>query len=339
MRRWFTFLSAMCGFLLVASVALAATGVPHGWSKIGKVTGSASVYRMDFCDATHGLAFFEGVGFKTTSNGGKTWKKVSNLPAGFSLRGISMGTSKVGYIVGAKGGASPGGTVYVTTDGGKTWTDRSSQLSAGELYNVYAVGDKHAWAVGYGMLIFATEDGGATWKKQNGDDNGIGRLQGVYFKDASHGWATGITWDSPRCVFYRTSTGGASWESTSMPGQTNLTCLQFLDATHGPATGYANPGQRTTLYTTTNGGFSWRPKTLPKAVGSVHFMGFSSVSKGWIVGGLFPVPFWQTTNSAGKWSPYLVGSAVTTFNMPNRSYAFLFVRNRAQKIQLYRWKK
>jgi photosystem II stability/assembly factor-like uncharacterized protein len=337
MRRWFTFLSAMCGFLLVASVAFATTGAPSGWSKVGKA-GVTAVYRMDFCDAKHGLAFFYGVGFKTTSDGGKTWKKVSNLPANFSLRNISMGSSSVGYIVGVKSGASAGGTVFVTKNGGKTWTDRSSQLSAGELFNVYATDASHAWAVGRGMLIFATTNGGTTWKKQNGDDNGIGWLQGVYFTDALHGWATGMSLvPSRRCFFYHTSNGGASWESTSMLGETSLTCLQFL-GDHGWATGNANAGQRTTLYTTKNGGVSWSPKTLPTALGSVYFMGFSSVMKGWIVGGLSPVPFWQTTNGGGKWSPYLTGSSVTVFNMPNHSMAYAFVRNRAQKIQLYRWK-
>ena len=338
MRRWFTFISVTCGFLLVASVAFAATGAPRGWSKVGKA-GSTAVPRMDFCDAKHGLALFYGVGFKKTSDGGKTWKKVSNLPANFSLRNISMGSPSVAYIVGVKGGASAGGTVFVTTDGGKTWTDRSSQLSAGELFNVFATDKSHAWAVGRGMLIFATSDGGTTWKKQNGDDHGVGWLQGVYFTDASNGWATGITWSSPpQCVFYRTSTGGATWESTSMRGETNLTCLQFL-GDHGWATGYANAGQRTTLYTTANRGVSWSAKTLPTAVGSVSFMGFTSLTKGWIVANKYPVPFWQTTNGGGKWSPYLTGSSVTSLNMPNHSIAYAFVRNRAQKIQLYRWKK
>ena len=62
MRRWIAFVSVLCCLLLAASTAFAATGLPKGWSKVGKAS-SAEVYNMGFGDSTHGLAYVYSVGF------------------------------------------------------------------------------------------------------------------------------------------------------------------------------------------------------------------------------------------------------------------------------------
>ena len=332
MRRWATFMSAMCCVLLAASTAVASTGVPKGWSKVGGA-GKVPVYRMDFTDATHGLAYYYNVGFKKTTNGGKTWKSMGKVPSALlGVTDLAMGSSSVGYIVGPRRTDSLCG-LYVTQDGGKTWTDKGSALGHGNLTRICATDAKRAWAFGDGWLIYATTDGGNTWVKQNGDPYGFGQVHGADFLDSTRGWASGTIEDlylGDRVVFWRTTDGGLTWSSTTMAGTELLTGLEFADSKRGWAAG-ALPNS---VYSTTDGGVTWQVKAA-SAFGGPITLGFTSPSNGWLAGG----SLWQTTNGGTKWSRYLSTSRVNAFDMAGRKSAFIHVMTPASKFQLYRWKK
>ena len=334
MGRWATFMSAMCCVLLAASTAGASTGVPKGWSKVGGA-GKVPVYRMDFTDATHGLAYYYNVGFKKTSDGGKTWKSMGKVPSALmGVTDLAMGSSSVGYIVGPrKESGSPCG-LYVTHNGGKTWTDRGSALGHGNLTRVCVTDAKRAWAFGDGWLIYVTTDGGNTWRNQYGDPYGFGQIHGADFTDSNHGWASGTIHDlylGDQVVFLRTVNGGQTWSSTSMAGTPLLTGLEFANSQRGWAAG-ALPNS---IYSTTNGGVTWQVKSAPVLGGPTVMLGFASASKGWLVGGFL----WQTTNGGTTWSQYLSTSRVNAFDMARRTSAFIHVMTPGYKFQLYRWKK
>jgi len=333
MRRWVTFLSAVCCFLLASSAAFAVTGAPKGWSKIGKPS-AVSVYQMDFYDSAHGVAYFYNVGLKKTSDGGKTWKSLSKLPADFALRDLVMASSKVGYIVGMRYSTS-GCFLFSTEDGGKTWTDRSSQFGAGgQLWRVVATDASHAWVIGDGMTIFATADGGKTWGRQKGSNyDTFSQLTSVYFMDSQRGWAVGkraalIDWD---VVVYRTSDGGGTWSETSFASKTVPSAIGFSDSKHGWIGGY----DPTTFYETSDGGVTWKPKTATGMGGSPVRFAFVSATKGWLVN----QSLWQTTDGGTKWTPYLTKSIVYNLDAPSKTRAFAFAMVPGGKFQLYGWKK
>lgn len=333
MRRWVTFFSAVCCLLLAASTAFAVTGPPKGRTKVGK-TVSTTVTRMSFYDGTHGLAFFSGVGFKKTSDSGKTWSKVSNLPASFGMNDFAMATSKVGYLAGVGFTVGSGCMIYVTHDGGKHWIDKSSQLGPGEFRRVFAVDSKRAWAVGSGMVIYATSDGGDTWVKQNGDHYGFGALHSVYFTDKDHGWAAGNT-SIPNndVIVYRTVDGGAHWLSTTIDVNTNPSAIGFKDKLHGWMA--CNDQNTSTFYATSDGGATWELKSVPGFAGGPWKFGFVSASQGW----LMSTNLWQTTNGGSTWKPYLTSTWLYAFDVPDRSHAYLWATSGGGKYQMYRWRR
>ena len=73
------------------------------------------------------------------------------------------------------------------------------------------------WVVGDNG-IYATTNGGATWKVRYRDSQSLG-LEGVAFASASHGWAVGAISD-PNSLTYKfegstiltTNDGGVTWK-------------------------------------------------------------------------------------------------------------------------------
>jgi photosystem II stability/assembly factor-like uncharacterized protein len=141
---------------------------------------------------------------------------------------------------------------------------------------------QHAW-VGGGAGIFASADGGVTWKKQtrasglalsavdarhawaiSGQgqtvrttdgvhwlDLGVQHLLSIAFVDARNGFA--LDRDG---MFLRTHDGGATWKS---PWGFRLQSLCFSDA----HTGWV--ARNGTVWTTRDGGSHWKPKLLLRA--------------------------------------------------------------------------
>jgi photosystem II stability/assembly factor-like uncharacterized protein len=142
---------------------------------------------------------------------------------------------------------------------------------------------QHGWAGGGGG-VFATIDGGATWRLQTttpareldsvdarhawaiSDQGvtarttdgvhwatlGVQHLMRLSFVDATHGFA--LTRDD---VVQRTTDGGLTWLQTGSPYRLQSVC--FADARTGFA---ARDG---TVWTTRDAGATWKPKTLRKA--------------------------------------------------------------------------
>ena len=88
-------------------------------------------------------------------------------------------------------------------------------------------------------IVFATSDGGATWRAQSAGT--AWDLRGVTFVDANHGWLPEGN------SIYATTDGGATWtaQAVGIP----VTAVSFADDLHGYAVGAAGG-----LATTSDGG-------------------------------------------------------------------------------------
>jgi photosystem II stability/assembly factor-like uncharacterized protein len=103
-----------------------------------------------------------------TRDGGKTWA-VQYKGEDFYLKAVSFVDALHGWAVGEYG------FIYHTTDGGKTWTRQAGHYKISEmtgtvdaetlLFDVLAVDQKTAWAIGIDGKVIRTGDGGKTWKK------------------------------------------------------------------------------------------------------------------------------------------------------------------------------
>ena len=200
------------------------------------------------------------------------------------LASASFVDANHGWAVGGRG------TILHTSDGGDAWVEQTSGTDF-VLEDVVFLDRKHGWAVGgwprdYGVAIYggmgvilATDDGGATWRRQL--DAAAAWLSAVWFIDPSNGWAVG-----EYGTVMRTRDGGVTWtQMRNVPTPAWLHDVHFIDRERGWAVGAYE-----TVLETDDGGTTWthqqmptphRPFGLPVAYQAVRF---ASDREGWIVG-------------------------------------------------------
>src|SRR5437764_1642225 len=104
-----------------------------------------------------------------STDGGATWaNRTPPLAAPISGRGIAVDPGNSNTVIAVFGGDFGGGQVWVTTDGGDSWTDRSAGLPDNPMQAV--VYDGNRLLVGGGQLfgsenvgLYQSTDLGATW--------------------------------------------------------------------------------------------------------------------------------------------------------------------------------
>ena len=183
------------------------------------------------------------------------------------------------------------GTILRTDDGGRSWQkvalpddvelppDYAEIVRPGDivLYSVVFADAEHAWIVGEFGTIFASDDGGATWRQQSSTVESS--LFGAYFVDAQRGWAVGLD-----ATLLATSDGGETWQKQSVEAPKGF-LLSLYDVhvrgTHGWAVG--NSGY---LLHSADAGATWQLAKVPVQMGSSWFRGVSLFpnGQGFIVG-------------------------------------------------------
>ena len=151
----------------------------------------------------------------TTHNAGTTWQRQSiTLPPGSDANNA---TTTPPVFAGQNGIMpvqlfydSPRFDLYVTHNGGATWTPTT--LVRGNADSFSAADLQHVWATqSNGTSIYRTSDGGATWKSLGNTPEMFGELS---FVNAQNGWAIGSANNKTPSLFY-TNDGGASWHQMS----------------------------------------------------------------------------------------------------------------------------
>jgi photosystem II stability/assembly factor-like uncharacterized protein len=234
------------------------------WRRV-EVAGAdvdARLVRVRFAGRERGWAFGEMGALYVTVDGGTTWAR-QLVPTRHLLLGGAFLDARNGWLVGA------GTTLLHTADGGETW--RAGQLAAPlpapshvvtspaststytrpqqqsapparaqeaespapsvRLKAVSFVDERRGWAVGDRGAVFATKDGGRTWRAQ--ESNVGADLFDVKFFDEREGLAVGGDGTA-----IHTSDGGATWrvEPTGTPH--TLERLFFAGRTCGWAVGF-----------------------------------------------------------------------------------------------------
>ncbi|MEW6128098.1 MAG: YCF48-related protein [Acidobacteriota bacterium] len=175
-----------------------------------------------------------------TTDGGKTWQSVRRLA--FSVGDIYFLDKTTGWLAGQKG------SIYKTTDAGRSWDAQKSELEPGEgaQLDILGEGSKKFRIIGVQFpdaengfaaaisgdntegRILATNNGGATWTKRH-----IGKSFGfkdVYFANGKTGWCLG---DYGHYIYY-TVDGGERWlsETTAFEQDIPFFRIQGADEKH-----------------------------------------------------------------------------------------------------------
>ena len=237
---------------------------------------------LTFLDADHGW----GIGYDgsvnsgtlyATSDGGHTWTALGPAPfigpIGFVDRNDGWGVSEPSGYGGTSGVPTvPGGTLYRTADGGRTWQtvqlpaiNGASPVTAfagvpqffGEDGVVVAWLQAHASGSRDQIAVYTTHDGGATWVGQLApSDSTLER----YGETTAHG--------------------------------RNLTAPNFPFSASSPTDWMLFLGPN--LYTTTDAGQHWQTLTPSPAIGMVQQVNATSATSAWA---LAVVPTCTTTTT------------------------------------------
>src|SRR5262245_45045790 len=164
------------------------------------------------------------------------------------------------------------GSIYHTSDGGRTWEPRDSGTRA-PLFGVDFSDAQHGWVVGKSGLILRTTDGGHTWTPQKSPIPPDKHLFNVQAVSETTAWVVG-DWGAVAT----TKDGGTTWEDRSIDQDVVLYSVSFPDPAHGFIV-----GEFGTVLATADAGATWTKQDTgtDKTLLGTHF---STPQTGWAVG-------------------------------------------------------
>ena len=206
----------------------------------------------------------------STTDAGTSWSS-DPIPTGsYWLSGVSCLSSSRCVAVGEAqptSGSGPGlGIVYVTTDGGTSWSSRSVSGNVGPLSSISCTTTKFCLAgqqsPGETDVFVETTDGGQTWETQITSTN-KGGIASVSCDSASACVAVGSTATGPTIL--TTSDGGAQWTGRPTPlGIETLASVSCKTGTTCVAVG--GTLQRNTIAASADAGSSWANDSLASPI-------------------------------------------------------------------------
>ncbi len=225
------------------------------------------------------------------TDGGKTWRALA-VPGAekFDFRAVYAFDDRMAYLMSAGPGAQS--QVYRTLDGGSHWDRVLSNPDPDGFFDALAFWDrKHGMVLGDPVagrfVVLTTNDGGATWHRQNPPpalkgEGAFAASNSCLTLRINHGrletWF-GTGGPGAARVFHSTD-AGRTWSVTTTPirndgASAGIFSLAFADDQHGVAVGgdYSKPDQdQHDIAVTSDGGRTWsepagvRPRGFRSAV-------------------------------------------------------------------------
>jgi photosystem II stability/assembly factor-like uncharacterized protein len=165
------------------------------------------------------------------------------------------------------------GSVYVSTDGAKTWSLAGNPGSDLSLPYMSFIDAQNGWAANQ-FNIFSTDDGGETWITVTLPP-GVEKIAAVDRPTAADGYVL-----DNLGRLHKTADGGKTWTTLDLAlgkevlvtyGVPNA-AIRFPDPQHGVIVlGLVDDGGRVWALRTADGGAHWEKTELPVALGAFHF--------------------------------------------------------------------
>ena len=235
-----------------------------------------------FVNSNVGWASGDGGLYKTT-DGGDTWN-IQNGPSG--LTKVYFADQNNGWTVGGTDGSTPYvGDIFITKDGGTTWTHKTDNTTWARFYGIQFVDANTGWAYAeVNNTLLKTINGGSDWQIQLNYGTTF-EIQGMYFIDQNTGFVGGN--DGKTGALRKTTDGGKTWTNKAPGLQYGPGYIKFFDSKNGIAAGQGQGGILG-VFTTTDGGENWNVQatTFPTGVTGFGLEAGFFVDKntGWAVG-------------------------------------------------------
>ena len=194
-----------------------------------------------------------------TTNGGSNWVAVE-VGVICDYKSVFFVNNLTGWIIGSR---TPWSTYYdayiiKTTDGGNTWVTQYTSTSNEALSDMYFTDELNGWVVGLTDpqtsnkgLILHTTNSGEDWIMLNFEP---GRLYAVEFYDSNIGYVGGSTYGTGGGDLHKTTDGGFSWSTYTLPVTGDNEWVLDLDVVGVESVYCLNKDK---IYFTNNGGISW----------------------------------------------------------------------------------
>jgi photosystem II stability/assembly factor-like uncharacterized protein len=266
--------------LMTAVVFLLATSIcdaQKGWIPTRIGSGGKDINAVYFVDAKHGWVGGDSGFLSYTEDGGTSWVE---RPAGIgrSINDIYFAGKDTGFIL-------AGGSIFGTTDGGRSWHEAHRFLPAEfegatpELYSLRFNGKKRGWVVGSASrgdvitnsILAITRDGGVTWQVVQAPTRQ--ELIHIDFVDEKRGWIVGAAG-----AILHTDDAGESWVKQTSETTATLYHVKFRNEKKGWTV-----GERGTILRTEDGGQIWTKVESP-ARSTLLSVEFVNDDEGWVVG-------------------------------------------------------
>ncbi len=182
---------------------LKTTDAGETWQQIYPLSGvGPSFEKIEFLTENKGFAVGYDIVLKT-EDGGLTWTELTLGAEVYLYNNLTFYNENVG-LISAQLNDSTAFAIYLTTDGGDTWTNASDVLNAGGIEIAYA-DENTLFSVGADELISKSTDGGDTW---NQIYSGViqNYFVSTFFKDANNGVVS-----SEEGTLKITHDGGDTW--------------------------------------------------------------------------------------------------------------------------------
>ncbi|HEY4249027.1 MAG TPA: YCF48-related protein [Lacunisphaera sp.] len=145
------------------------------------------------------------------------------------------------------------GDVVISRDDGVTWTQIIVPTRA--LLTAVSFPDAaHGWIVGHDGVILVTDDGGASWTRQDSGKDPDTVFLAVLFRDTTHGFAVGAYGK-----FLATTDGGKTWIDRKPAAEE----VHYNRISVDTAGNLFLAGESGTLLISTDGGEKWRQRNVP----------------------------------------------------------------------------
>ncbi len=254
-----------------------------------------------------------------TGDGGQTWAVVTP-PAAQPLlvngQALLYAESARQAWLAVNGGDSESTVVFVTSDGGRRWTE-SNAVAGSQSVAVSFSGTERGWllvAAGAAMgqepvSVYGTEDGGVTWSLLADRLPSVCDKTGMAFGPAETGWITSVCNGGYQVLVSRD--GGLQWQAAALPLASSA-CLDGCAAgplqLTGPTTFLAMSAYpaAAVLLVSTDAGASWRTEPMPAGAGPYPRVQFFGPADGVAVSagpqGVIGEDFYLTTDGGSTWT-------------------------------------